>query len=110
MKLKLTECIWDLDGKSLVTGVIYDSEELEANLEGYEVSDPIITFYDEGENKENVVKSSQINDEGKNNTANKTEHTSKLSQVVTATAFKNAYAAFIGQADKNALSGKAEGG
>ncbi len=109
MKLKLTECIWDLDGKSLVTGVIYDSEELEANLEGYEVSDPIITFYDEGENKENVVKSSQINDEGKNNTANKTEHTSKLSQVVTATAFKNAYAAFIGQADKNALSGKAEG-
>ena len=44
--------------------------------------------------------------EGKNNT----EHTSELSQVVTATAFKNAYAAFIGQADKNALSGKAEGG
>ena len=48
LKLKLTECIWDLDGKSLVTGVIYDSEELEETWDGYEVSEPIITFYDEG--------------------------------------------------------------
>ena len=60
LKLKLTECTWDLDGKSLITGFIYDSEELEADSEGYEVSGPIITFYDEGENMENVVKSSQI--------------------------------------------------
>ena len=43
--------------------------------------------------------------EGKNNT----EHTSELSQVVTATAFEKAYAAFIDQADKNASSGKAQG-
>ena len=46
---------------------------------------------------------------GKNNTANKAEHTSELSQVVTATAFEKAYAAFIDQADKNASSGKAQG-
>ena len=48
LKLKLTECTWDLDGKSLITGVIYDSKELEDDLEGSEVRDPIITFYDEG--------------------------------------------------------------
>jgi hypothetical protein len=53
LKLKLTECTWDLDGKSLISGVIYDSEELEADLEAGEVSDPIITFYDESEKKEN---------------------------------------------------------
>ncbi len=46
---------------------------------------------------------------GKNNTANKAEHTSELSQVVTATAFEKAYAAFIDQADKNASSGKTQG-
>ncbi len=55
------------------------------------------------------MKSSQISDKGKNNTANKAEHTSELSQVVTATAFEKAYAAFIDQADKNASSGKARG-
>ena len=46
---------------------------------------------------------------GENSTANKAEHTSELSQVVTATAFEKAYAAFIDQADKNASSGKAQG-
>lgn len=37
------------------------------------------------------------------------EHTSELSKVVTAQAFEKAYAAFIEQADKNAISGKAQG-
>lgn len=46
---------------------------------------------------------------GKNSTANKAEHTSELSQVVTAAVFEKAYAAFIDQADKNASSGKAQG-
>ena len=109
LKLKLTECTWDLDGKSLISGVIYDSEELEADLDGDEVSDPIITFYDEDEDEDNVEECSQMSDKGKNNTANKVEHTSELSQVVTATAFEKAYKAFIVQADENASSGKAQG-
>jgi len=80
-------------------------------LEGDEVSDPIIIFYDEDEDEDedNVEECSQMSDKGKNNTANKAEHTSELRQRVTAAAFKEAYKAFIAQADENASSGKAKG-
>lgn len=62
-----------------------------------------------GETKRLVMFEAQKGKSTSNTGSEKGEHTSELSQVVNAVAFEKAYRAFIEQADKNAVSKKAQG-